>query len=290
MSREFSVGASNLVRKIQFDDCVEWIARLRMPRPQDQGNKRISPTSEAARGRGRTLLNMQSELATMDFVRQNTTIPIPEVYGHDLNENAIGCPFIFMKYIHGNTAEEVSRTYPGEHEGIPSQFEDKFWRQYAKIMIQLASLRLLKIGSIVQNSDGLGSFVVGPLVDTGSGPYDSAAKFYADYPLTRGKSLQEGELRVSGQEELVYSFRSLAASFLPPTTQTRQSLAEGFGLSNYDLGPNNIIVDRDFNALAVIDWDSVIAVPDAALYRFPYFMGVDCAIAGVVGMHPAVTK
>ncbi|KAL9588628.1 MAG: hypothetical protein Q9203_002574, partial [Teloschistes exilis] len=54
-----------------------------------------------------------------------------------------------------------------------------------------------------------------------------------------------------------------------------------FGLSNYDLGPNNIIVDRDFNALAVIDWDSVIAVPDAALYRFPYFMGVDCAIAGV---------
>ncbi|KAL8640806.1 MAG: hypothetical protein Q9228_002320 [Teloschistes exilis] len=221
---------------------------------------------------------------------QNTTIPIPEVYGHDLNENAIGCPFIFMKYIHGNTAEEVSRTYPGEHEGIPSQFEDKFWRQYAKIMIQLASIRLLKIGSIVQNSDGLGSFVVGPLVDTGSGPYDSAAKFYADYPLTRGKSLQEGELRVSGQEELVYSFRSLAASFLPPTTQTRQSLAEGFGLSNYDLGPNNIIVDRDFNALAVIDWDSVIAVPDAALYRFPYFMGVDCAIAGVVGMHPAVTK
>ncbi|KAL9584168.1 MAG: hypothetical protein Q9212_002285 [Teloschistes hypoglaucus] len=290
MSPELSVGTCNLVRKIQFDDGVEWIARLRMPPMPDHDTKEMSPTSEAGRGRERALLNMQSELATMDFVRQNTAIPIPEVYGYNLNENLVGCPFSIMEYIHGNTAEEVSRTYPGEHEGIPPQFEDKFWRQYAKIMIELASIRLPKIGSIIRNNTDSESFVVGPVVDTESGPYDSAAAFYADYPQALSKSLEEEAGPINGQEELVQAFQSLAASFPPPTMRSRQGFTEDFGLLNYDLGPNNIIVDRDFNVLAVIDWDSVITVPDAALYRFPYFMGVDCAIPGVVDTHPAVIK
>jgi hypothetical protein len=88
---------------------------------------------------------------------------------------------------------------------------------------------------------------------------------------------------------LVQAFRSLAASF-PPTTARTDGSAADFGLANYDLNPNNILVDQEFNILAVIDWDSVAAVPDAALYRFPFLMGVSCAIPGVVDTHPAVMK
>ena len=43
LSEEFSVGNFNLVRKIQFNDGVEWIARLRMPPAPDSssfGNER----------------------------------------------------------------------------------------------------------------------------------------------------------------------------------------------------------------------------------------------------------
>lgn len=50
-------------------------------------------------------------------------------------------------------------------------------------MVQLASIRVSKIGSIIRNEADPESFVVGPLVETGSGPYDSAAEFYAGYPL-----------------------------------------------------------------------------------------------------------
>ncbi|KAI1123476.1 hypothetical protein F5Y10DRAFT_280901 [Nemania abortiva] len=208
---------SNLVRKIRFDDDVEWI-----------GSWIATPTA-----RERMLLDMQSELATMEFPfhNQNTEIPIPRVYAYDLNDqNTVGCPFSIIEYVDGNTAEEVSRTYPGEHEGIPAQFEEKFWRQVAKIM----------------------------LVETGSGPYNSAAEFYADYPLA--------------------------------LTLVGDGSAEGFGLANYDLNPNNFLVDREFNVLAVIDWDSVVSGPDAALYRFPFLMGVSCAVPGVVDTHPAVMK
>ncbi|KEZ43661.1 hypothetical protein SAPIO_CDS4269 [Scedosporium apiospermum] len=232
---------------------------------------------------------MQSELATMEFVRQNTNIPIPKVYGYDLNDqNTVGCPFSFLGYVHGNTAEEVARSFPGGHEGIPEQFEEKFWRQFAEVMIQLASVRMPKIGSITRDEADPTKYVVGPLVETNSGPYESAAEFYTHYPLALGNKLRaEGE-QADGQDEVLAAFRTLSASF-------RNNEAEGhhtetFGLANYDLNANNILVDREFNILAVIDWDSVIAVPDAALYRMPFLMGVACPIPGVVDNHPAVIR
>ncbi|POR31014.1 Uncharacterized protein TPAR_08762 [Tolypocladium paradoxum] len=285
-SREFSVGNFNLVRKIRFDDGVEWIARLRMPPLPDQDGGIDSPST-----REKILLDMQSELATMEFVRQNTDIPIPAVYAYDLDDqNAVGCPFSIIEYIHGNTAEEVSRAYPGDHEGIPAQFAEKFWRQIAKTMIQLASVRLPKIGSIIRSETDSGSFIVGPLVETGSGPYDSAGEFYADYPVALSKSLGEGSRQTSGQGELVRAFQSLAAAFPTPSARAGDGSAAGFGLANYDLNPNNVLVDREFNVLAVIDWDSVVAVPDAALYRFPFLMGIGCAVPGEVDTHPAAIK
>jgi hypothetical protein len=223
---------------------------------------------------------------TLNFHRQNTDIPIPRVYGYDLDPgNSIGCPFSLLEYIHGSTAEEVSRHYPGDHEGVPAQFEEKFWRQIAKIMIQLGSIRLSRIGSIIR--DGSGSFVVGPLVETGSGPYGSAAEFYADYPVALKESF--GHEGASGQDELIQAFTSLAASFGRPATPGDDSI-QGFALANYDLNPNNVLVDREFNVLAVIDWDTVITAPDAALYRFPFLMGISCAVPGVVDTHPAVLK
>ncbi len=69
ISGEFSVGNFNLVRKIQFDDGVEWIVRLRMPSMPDQDGGAVSPALEAGCGRGRMLLDMESELATMELVR-----------------------------------------------------------------------------------------------------------------------------------------------------------------------------------------------------------------------------
>ncbi len=77
---------------------------------------------------------------------------------------------------------------------------EKLWRQVAKIMGQLASTRLPKIGSIIRNEADPGSFVVGPLIETDSGPYDSAAEFYEHYPLALGKSLGRESGRLVGKQ------------------------------------------------------------------------------------------
>lgn len=63
-----------------------------------------------------------------------------------------------------------------------------------------------------------------------------------------------------------------------------------FGLADDDLSPDNILVDWESNVLVVIDWDSVIAVPDAALYRFPFLMGITSPISGLVDSHTVVVN
>ena len=215
---------------------------------------------------------------------------IPKVHGYDLNDvNPVGCPFSITDYIHGNTAEEVSRAYPGDDD-IPVQFRKKFWWNIAKIMVQLASVRLPKIGSIFRDETRPDSFIVGPLVETGSGPYDSAAEFYADYPMALVRHFRTREREeVEGEEELAIAFRKIAACFAAPPTQGDEMDA-GFGLANFDLNANNVLVDMEFNVLAVIDWDSVITVPNAGLYRFPFLIDIGSAIPGVFETLPAIIK
>lgn len=59
LSDKFSVGSFNLVRKIQFNDGVEWVARLRMP-PMPDSSFNLRNERENA------LREMQSELATIE--------------------------------------------------------------------------------------------------------------------------------------------------------------------------------------------------------------------------------
>jgi hypothetical protein len=127
------------------------------------------------------------------------------------------------------------------------------------------------MGSIHRNKSQPDCFAIGPFVDTGSGPYDSAAEFYQQYPMALHKALAGEGQAIAGQERLLTQFSFLASSLGGEETNSQC----GFGLANFDLSPNNTLVDREFNILAVIDWDSVVAVPNAGLYWLPHFMGID---------------
>lgn len=73
LSSKFSVGTRNFVKKITFDDEVEWIVRLRMPPLEDfeEETERLSPPesdSEKENEKRRERYEMQSELDTMEFL------------------------------------------------------------------------------------------------------------------------------------------------------------------------------------------------------------------------------
>ncbi|KAF8243760.1 hypothetical protein K440DRAFT_611613 [Wilcoxina mikolae CBS 423.85] len=255
LSTEFSVGTFNYVRKITFADGIQWIVRLRMP---DIERKKDTAASD-------NLYRLQSEIHTMEFLRANTDIPIPKIHDYSFAQNDLGAPYIFMDYIHGSSAEEVSQEMARIGEDIPEKYPEKFWRQVAAIVVELAAVRFPMIGSITKQDQD--NFFPGKLVVTQSGPYSTAEEFYNDYPNELSSSLFAHDNDYMGLPSL---FRKVMNGIL---SEKKASLEHSgpFGLVNLDIGPHNFLVDHDFNIIAMIDLDSVVAYPNALLHQFPMF-------------------
>ena len=202
------------------------------------------------------------------------------VYGSDPRwKNDVGCPYAFLQYIRGSTADELIPTFG--HQNSPGQYEEKLYRQVARIMHKLANMRMPKIGSVRRSPSNPEKFEIGPLAGTDSGPYESAKDFYTDYPTAVGQ-LHYGEIWEDGiHGQLIKHMRDTVSHFAPI-----QAPASGYGLANYDLGTNDLLVDQDFNVISVLGWEAVVAVPDEILCLFPFLLGVDCAIPRLVNEHP----
>lgn len=153
-------------------------------------------------------------------------------------------------------------------------------RQYAWITAQLASLTFPQIGSIVKQD---GEYMIGPFVETGSGPYETSSSFYEEYPDELIETFF-GPRASSRQRKLPDAFKKFAGGL--PQLLT----GETFRLVNFDLAPNNILVDSEFDILSVIDWDAVMAVPEALIYQIPPLMGLDIIPPGQDISHPSFVK
>ncbi|TQV97811.1 hypothetical protein V2A60_006466 [Cordyceps javanica] len=287
VAADFAAGSHHMVRKLCFEDGVEWVARMRLP--PIWGDEELSSRAISAA--------MSSELAAMAFVRQNTDVQVPIVHGYNLDiDNRVGSAFVLMEYVPGSTADVVSRMYPGDHRGsIPTHFREKFWRQLAGIMVRLAAVRLPMIGSIYREGSSPGAFTAGPLVETLSGPYGSAAAFYRDFAPRLGRRLGNGQAGEEGQAALLQGFARVATSSFVPETgaeeeEEHKESRGGFGLANYGLSPSNVLVDAEFNVLAVIDWSAVVALPEAALHQLPQGMGIEAAIPGATEATEAAVR
>lgn len=77
----FTSGFNNVVLELAFSDNVYWIARI--PHQALDDGDRIS---------------MLSEIATMQIIRQHTTIPVPRVFDFETSaDQPFGYPYVFME-------------------------------------------------------------------------------------------------------------------------------------------------------------------------------------------------
>lgn len=99
------------------------------------------------------LAKVESELATLEYVRRHTTIPVPDVYlvSHSDND-CVGSPYVLMEHIHGSPLDDF-------WEDLSSDHKLDAIKQLAGIHAQLASQKFDTIGSI--GADGS----VGPFLD-----------------------------------------------------------------------------------------------------------------------------
>ncbi|KAF2168679.1 hypothetical protein M409DRAFT_21419 [Zasmidium cellare ATCC 36951] len=268
------VGHFNLVRGVHFDNGVSWVVRLRLPALSSVFGDREAMDVESV---------MRMEIATTKFLRQKTTLPIPEIVAYDLNpDNELGTPYMFMQYISGDPAKELAEKRGCQYGtyGTPAQNE-RFWRRVAEIHIELASIQFDQIGSLYEDGDG---FKIGPELETGKGPWNTAEEYYKDLA---------GQVFIAADtvtDPLLRQHESF--DYIPKMFPTLMQLygkpgQEGpFSLVNRDLGPHNLLVDNEFNIVGVIGFDGVMAAPVEVVAQMPALMGMGLQPPGHVEMNP----
>ncbi len=222
-------------------------------------------------------------------LRQNTSVPIPEIYAASAtNDNSVGVPYILMEYIHGTVANGFEYDGMGG-PGNPEQHAHLL-KQMAQIMVQLASIRFDKIGSIFQN-DETEEFYIGPELETGKGPFSTAQEYYNAVSSHRLdcyiKTCFETNLKVDEDRgvTLPLVFNHLMPFFTNSDTDTGP-----FYLTNADFGFHNVLIDADFNIQGVIDCDDCLSAPLHVAAQLPSLSGLDPHPPGMETKKPLAIK
>jgi isoamyl acetate esterase len=251
---KYTCGGYNIVFEIVFEDGLSWIARLRSASPMQVVSQEFvfeSPTYKQH--------VMESEVATMNYVREHTNIPVPQVYAFELSsDNPVKLPYILMECIHGWRA-------PLKLQDLSKPALIKVLDELAGVVVQLSTLQFPQIGYLQEGADG--KVFIDAMVDRSGkrfGPLTSAAAYYkwrGQQPLIRSNN-SAVDLHEAYYHSHLYK---LTLPFLMDGFRT-----EGpFPLSHNDLGVHNMLFDENWKLKAVIDWTGACIVPWESFAQFP---------------------
>ncbi|KAK9622303.1 hypothetical protein V6Z98_006977 [Aspergillus fumigatus] len=252
-----TIGGVHLIRLLSFGD-AKWIARVQL-RPS---------TPETA-----SLL--RAEIDAMELVRARTDIPVPRVFGFELDDaNPVRAAFILMDFLPGSSAMDAEGGYDAHRGEIPPRRKAFFLEQIAKIQVQLSSIRLPKIGSIVRRDDN--SFDVGPLPKLG-GPFSTATEFFNAWAKHAKFPLSDDDIKklVNGGpiDSILSSINAFPDRLREVACRVSANNSGPFPLYHPDFYHSNVIVDESFKVLGVIDWEGACTVP-WELVEPPLFLGI----------------
>ncbi|KAL1649130.1 hypothetical protein SLS58_001702 [Diplodia intermedia] len=122
---------------------------------------------------------MQLEVSTMEYVRMNTTIPVPKVYAFNSSmKNALGLEWLLMEKVNGTSYAEAEKTM-----SFAAKIE--LHRTVADWVHQLSQLTFDKMGCLYRRWDlpatDPRAFVIGPMND-----WEYTADIRLDLDINRG--------------------------------------------------------------------------------------------------------
>ncbi|KAJ7755883.1 kinase-like domain-containing protein [Mycena metata] len=234
------IGAFNVVYFLEFTDGVRWVARIPIP-----------PWSEALQKR------MSLDRISLDFIGNNTTIPVPRIIDCQTTENnALGRPYTFMTFLPGTQLAKLWFD--------PAWFSDErrntVFESLARLMSQLSSHEFPMIGQLDIDST-TGTVFVGPYYpsiyaidagETSPDPIgDPSPSTYIFLQRKISDQLNEtSDTGVISDLQLLWTF----ASMLP----NPEFDGAPFFLSHPDSGYQNILVDEEGNVTGIVDWDKLM--------------------------------
>ena len=221
-----------------------------------------------------------SEVATIDFVRARTNIPVPTIIAYDVsNENTLHFEWILMTLVPGRPLREAWRK-------MSMTKKEALVKQIAGYQAQLFDHKLDSIGNLY-NSDGVNSFVLERMVAMpffwGSrlrfkvprGPFRNSHEWLSAH-ISLLLDEQESILRLTSDEDEIEdaeTSRSLALqleAILPeifPSDAVESSI-----VFHDDISMQNILVDDTDKIVAVVDWECVSALPSWRACQLPHLL------------------
>lgn len=238
-------------------------------------------------------LKTRGEVATLQWVRANTDIPVPKVMAfQDSNDNEIGFEWILMELMPGKPAYRRWRTM-----SMPQKVA--FTVRVAEFQAQLfhcgdPNTTFRNIGTLEADYekgtvDNPKTFAPGKLIsydffvgdhlryDVPRGPFRSSYDWLsAELNLiimeqTAAIEKDEEEKDKEDAEEILRPARQLLA-LLPKLFPMAQDSPEMTAICHDDLNLNNILVDDEGKITAVVDWECVSALPIWMAVQMPKFL------------------
>lgn len=115
-------GLNNIVRLLEFSNKTRWAARIHI--------RRDTPLVSSTR--------LESEIATMQFIKENCDIPVPRVFAYQVDENnPVKAAFILMELLPGIVAMDALGGYKVHRGVIDKEYRPNFYRSVAKFHVRL---------------------------------------------------------------------------------------------------------------------------------------------------------
>ncbi|OAT13807.1 hypothetical protein BDBG_08936 [Blastomyces gilchristii SLH14081] len=252
------MGGLHLVRLLIFNDNTKWIARIQLRECNSESIK-----------------HLLHEVHTLALIREQTRIPVPQVFGYELSRvNIVGAAFMIMEFIPGNTAMDAFGGWHVHKGEIPSNYKAKFFRAIAGIQVEMASIRFPKIGMIVKREDG--TYDIDPIPGLG-GPFKTASDYFEAWANHAKFPRRESDLRrqlpPNLSDDIIVSIQQFPCQLKKVTRQIVRLNTGPFPLCHMDYRHSNVIVEGDYNILSVIDWENACTVP-WELMAFPLFLTI----------------
>ncbi|KAI0148392.1 hypothetical protein GGR57DRAFT_515373 [Xylariaceae sp. FL1272] len=266
---KFSIGQSNMVRRIIFGDQVSWIARLRMPPVGTIDTSREAAEfreDNGSRGSEHEISQARPNL------RPLCPLSTPSVRITE-DSNTVGAPYILMDYVHGNVAYELRLAKDCALGLSGTEEQDKrFKRQMSEKQATLATFTFDHIGSLCQD-EATGEFFIGPDIETSKVCARNAPP----------------EVVSSPSFALPVVFNGLMKLFAKASTYTDPANGS-YCLTNGDLGPHNLLVDDELNTVGVIDLDGIMAAPIEVAAQLPQLAALDPEPPGYMETNPVAIE
>lgn len=238
---------------------------------------RASFTPADATSFGRILVpRRQSEIATMKYVAEATTIPVPEIFGYniDLDMNPVGLSYILMHCIEGNMIFDL-----GGLEVLNPE-------QRAKLDQSIASIQVCSLEPSVPTSltqlvptvrctpgtdwtPGLGRLVLDSNGNVGighlsitfgfQGPFDLLADYFSSWVDQSPKFKNLARLHDLNLKNATQSFPKRLESLIK--TLSRRGVYRRYPIIHPDFLLHNILLNDKFEVVGVINWEHAHSAP-----------------------------